>query len=101
MSGQESALAFISDLRPKPSLVFELPRSAPVRLTPANGGSQNRRRKLWDLSATLHCSIIGTCLSTSELRRIVAKATGEPAGKLSDHDIHKIGVSLASNPANG
>jgi hypothetical protein len=94
-------MAFISDLRSKPPLVFDLPRAGPARLTPANIGPETRRRRLWDLSTLLHCSIIGTCLSTSELRRIVAKATGRPTAKLSDHEIHKIGVTLASNPAMG
>ena len=98
---QERPLAFVSDLRPRPPFVFDLPREGAVRLTPATRETETRRRKLWDLSATLHCSIVGTCLSTSELRRIVAKATGQPADRLSDHEIHKIGVSLACDPAKG
>jgi hypothetical protein len=98
---KESALTFIADLRSKPHFVFDLPRTGPVRLTPAQEGTETRRRKLWDLSPTLHCSIIGTCLSTSELRRIVGKATAQPADKLSDHDVHKIGVAMSSDPAKG
>jgi len=26
------------------------------------------RRKIWEFATNLHCSIIGTCLSTAELR---------------------------------
>src|ERR1700726_2939472 len=31
------------------------------------------RRKIWDFSTHLHCSIIGTCLSTGELRHFLSK----------------------------
>jgi len=54
------------------------------------------RRKLWDLSTYLHCSVIGTCLTAHELRRIVVKAEGSHAETLSDHQIHMEGVRLAS-----
>ena len=53
------------------------------------------RRKLWDLSTYLHCSVIGTCLTANELRRIVVKAAGSSAAKWSDHDIHTEGMRLA------
>lgn len=67
------------------------PRSA---FEPSAFQAQGRRR-LWDLSANLHCSIIGTCLSTGELRRIVVKIRGEAARSWSDHAIHKEGVTMA------
>ena len=54
------------------------------------------RRKLWDLSAYLHCSVIGTCLTAHELRRIVVKAAGSHAETWSDHHIHTEGARLAS-----
>ena len=54
------------------------------------------RRKLWDLSTYLHCSVIGTCLTVHELRRIVVKAAGSIAETWSDHDIHTEGARLAS-----
>ena len=41
---------------------------AEENITPAPG-----RRKLWDFATHLHCSIIGTCLSTAELRHILIK----------------------------
>ena len=69
----------------------------PLRLTPpVTFQPEAARRKLWELSKSIHCSIIGTCLGTSELRRIVAKATGEPQDRYSDHEMHKRGVALAS-----
>lgn len=58
--------------------------------------SVKTRRRLWSFSAHLHCSIIGTCLTTAELRKILVKANGERVRQLSDHDIHKVGVRLAS-----
>ena len=54
------------------------------------------RRKLWDLSTYLHCSVIGTCLTAHDLRRIVVKAAGSHAQTWSDHQIHMEGARLAS-----
>jgi hypothetical protein len=58
------------------------------------------RTKIWELMDTLHCSIVGTCLSTAELRKILGKL-GLAAPDDSDHDLHSRGVSLAgqSSPA--
>ena len=53
-----------------------------------------RRTRIWDLSHHLHCSIVGTCLSTGELRQVLAKA-GSAAEAASDHDLHGQGVALA------
>jgi Uncharacterized protein conserved in bacteria (DUF2325) len=52
------------------------------------------RTRIWEFGVNLHCSIIGTCLSTAELRHIVAKVeTGAAAA--SDHDLHMRGVMMA------
>src|SRR5882757_11427976 len=53
-----------------------------------------RRTKIWELSSHLHCSIVGTCLSTAELRQILVKA-GLAVEGASDHDLHRQGVGLA------
>jgi hypothetical protein len=58
-------------------------------------GPGRKRTRLAALSPSLHCSIIGTCLSTGELRRIVARAMGRELAGLSDHEIHGEGVRLA------
>ncbi|HEY1412847.1 MAG TPA: DUF2325 domain-containing protein, partial [Rhodopila sp.] len=53
-----------------------------------------RRTKIWEFNTNLHCSIIGTCLSTGELRQVLRKfslATHE----CSDHDLHRTAVTLA------
>jgi hypothetical protein len=57
-----------------------------------------RRQRLWELSPTLHCSIIGTCLTQGELREIlrrIARSAGLNVVGLSDHELHSLGVRLA------
>ncbi|MDB5532888.1 MAG: hypothetical protein JWO28_1203 [Hyphomicrobiales bacterium] len=55
-----------------------------------------QRRKLWGFSTNLHCSIIGTCMTVGELRKIVRKAFDGPTDHLTEHDLHQKGVQLAS-----
>lgn len=52
------------------------------------------RTKLHQLDAHLHCSVLGTCLSTAELRKLMARHM--PVKDLSDLDIHHTAVGLAS-----
>jgi len=54
------------------------------------------RRTLADLSPMVHCSIIGTCLTLAELRRLVRKLVSGSIESLSDHDVHTKAVRLAS-----
>ena len=54
------------------------------------------RAKLWDLNATLHCSVIGTCLSTAELRKVMGKIIGADITRCTDHDLHGQAVGLCS-----
>jgi len=61
---------------------------------------RSRRTKIWELSHHLHCSIVGTCLSTGELRQILAKL-GPVADDCSEHDLHGRGVNLASQREGG
>jgi hypothetical protein len=53
-----------------------------------------RRTKIWEFNTNLHCSIIGTCLSTGELRQVLKKL-GVAAPDSSDHELHGAAVSLA------
>ena len=57
------------------------------------------RTKLWELTDAFHCSVIGTCLSIAELRKILAKL-GLVRPDDTDHDLHSRGVSLASQNTN-
>lgn len=54
-----------------------------------------RRTKIWEFSQNLHCSIIGTCLSTVELRRTLT-SLGLARADWTDHDLHHKAVSLAA-----
>jgi hypothetical protein len=53
------------------------------------------RRRIWDLAGHYHCSIVGTCLSTAALRKLLAKLDMAGPGD-SEHDLHGRGVGLAS-----
>ncbi|WP_165769625.1 DUF2325 domain-containing protein [Arboricoccus pini] len=63
----------------------------------------SRRRSLWELDSVLHCSIIGTCLTTGELRAIMGRV--DPALKdrqaHDDHDVHHAAVLAAGRPEKG
>jgi hypothetical protein len=54
-----------------------------------------RRTKIWEFNTNLHCSIIGTCLSTAELRRVLKKF-GMASQDCTDHELHSIAVTLAA-----
>jgi Uncharacterized protein conserved in bacteria (DUF2325) len=49
---------------------------------------EKRRRRIWEISGQLHCSIIGTCLSTTELRQIFIKMQLPGVHKETDHELH-------------
>lgn len=53
-----------------------------------------RRGRIWDFHSNLHCSIIGTCLSTTELRKALGRLNLAPSGS-SDHELHSTAVGLA------
>jgi hypothetical protein len=59
-----------------------------------SGGQKVSRKRIWDLSAHYHCSIIGTCLTAGELRKLLVKLDLAAPGD-SDHDLHGRGVGLA------
>jgi hypothetical protein len=54
-----------------------------------------RRTRIWEFNQNLHCSIIGTCLSTTELRQTLTRLS-LANGDWTDHDLHHKGVSLAA-----
>ena len=62
------------------------------------------RMRLHQLNGHLHCSIIGTCLSTGELRKLVGKIgkVGQgDAARGSDLEVHHEAVSLAGDKLAG
>jgi hypothetical protein len=60
-----------------------------------------RRTSIWDMHHSVHCSIIGTCLSSAELRRLMIKLAVHGADTAGDHDLHKQGVTLAGRAHGG
>ena len=71
----------------------------PMRLLQAAhcpaGQLELKRRRIWELANTFHCSVIGTCLTTAELRQILLKAKLPGVDKETDHELHARAVLLA------
>lgn len=57
--------------------------------------ARRRRAKLGELDPHLHCSVIGTCLTTHELRKLVPKFADLDRQHASDLEIHHVAVELA------
>ena len=74
-----------------PGKPWEEVNTAPARKTV-------RRRRLWELRADYHCSICGTCLSLSDLRRVTGKAGLRVDPAATEHDVHSGFVRFASEP---
>jgi hypothetical protein len=62
-------------------------------------GAPPGRRKIWDFATHFHCPIIGTCLSTGELRHILIKLGRQESATALEHDLHASGVLIASHAA--
>lgn len=56
----------------------------------------NVRKKIWQLTSSLHCSVIGTCLSRRELRQLRNKKSFAMDAGLSDFEIHRELSALAA-----
>jgi hypothetical protein len=93
-----------SGMQPAPFV----PRSAPPALIIKDGagfhsldrdsGEPDRvrarassRTRIWEFGTNLHCSIIGTCLSTAALRDVLEKLKVNGATVASDHELHSKG----------
>lgn len=53
------------------------------------------RKKLWELDPYFHCSIIGTCLTLTELRQLQRRLGGAAQVPTSDYDLHRTFVVAA------
>src|SRR5262245_1664879 len=56
-----------------------------------------QRKKLWEFPTYLHYSVVGTCLSTSELRKIISRVKGHDLKGLSDLTLHEEAVPIAGH----
>ena len=64
-------------------------------------GPPRQRTRLWEFGTNLHCSIIGTCLTTAELRQISVKLGRREAPDATEHDMHASAVLLAGKRHDG
>ena len=64
-------------------------------------GLPRQRTRLWEFGTNLHCSIIGTCLTTAELRQISVKLGRREAPDATEHDMHASAVLLAGKRHDG
>src|ERR1700728_3389461 len=89
---------------PRPMVLTSIPPTLITRDdTIATAGATvgpTRRTKIWEFNVNLHCSIIGTCLSTGELRQILKKL-GLAVPDSTDHELHGAAVSLAGRHDKG
>lgn len=78
----------------KPFAFSNVPPRLVTHDAPALPSAPPRRTKIWEFNSNLHCSIIGTCLSTGELRQLLKKL-GVASQACTDHELHGIAVTLA------
>ena len=78
----------------------DIPAANP-RVIAQSAVASKRRAQIRDLHHSLHCSIVGTCLTTGELRRLLLRLNMQRAETLDDHGVHQLGVMLASGPSIG
>src|SRR5262249_53404156 len=74
----------------------------PGRELPLDAEAPSKQRtRIWDLHHSLYCSIIGTCLTTAELRAILLRLGAQGAQGADDHGIHQLGVTLVGGAREG
>ena len=84
---------------PRPFALAALPPTLVSRTDTPPDAAPTRRAKIWEFNSNLHCSIIGTCLSTGELRQILKKLGVAPPDS-TDHELHGTAVTLAGRHDN-
>jgi hypothetical protein len=76
-------------------------RELSLRVEQILAPASRSRRKIWKFDSNLHCSIIGTCLTNSELRQVLVKLGLNEAATATEHDLHVSGVLLAGKHHEG
>jgi hypothetical protein len=87
-------------MRPADRLQHRHPLAGDACCAPAASAeaAAARRLRLADLDRHMHCSIIGTCLTTTALRTLIARLTDIDARSATDLEIHHAAVDLAGKP---
>ena len=100
MSNRAAILSSVLAMPAQPQSSPLLPgRQLPLDIEAIEPSKQ--RTRIWDLHHSLYCSIIGTCLTTAELRAILLRLGVQGAQGADDHGIHQLGVTLVSGPRVG
>ncbi|MCJ2020639.1 DUF2325 domain-containing protein [Methylobacterium sp. E-065] len=68
---------------------------------PEPDSADKSRDRIWELAENLHCSIVGTCLTNSEARAILAKLGRADARTISEHHLHGEIVQIAGRKDGG
>jgi hypothetical protein len=88
--------------QPRPPAVPSLAdRASSWQVPPSLAPKTTGRRKIWEFDGSLHCSIIGTCLSNGELRQILVKLSLEEAAVATEHELHASSVRIAGKRQEG
>ena len=77
-------------------VAFGVGQGTPGLLPAAVPDTQEQRAKIWNIDASLHCSIIGTCLTAAELRVLAERYGPGHASTFTDHEIHGTAVRAIS-----
>lgn len=67
-----------------------------VATTKTNDSYNQRRKKLWQIPGTYHCSVMGICFGRRELRKFKAKRSFEFSRNHSDYYVHNRLSSIAA-----
>ena len=83
-------------LPPKPLIFMDAPPLLVRRDDPQPAAVPPRRTKIWDFNTNLHCSIVGSCLSTGDVRHLLKKL-GVASPDSTDHELHGTAVGIAGH----
>jgi Uncharacterized protein conserved in bacteria (DUF2325) len=92
-SSVASLAGTVFSVPPRTISLGSIPPSLVVRGQTPHVEGPARRTKIWEFNTNLHCSIVGTCLSTGELRQVLKKL-GVATPDSTDHELHGAAVSL-------
>jgi Uncharacterized protein conserved in bacteria (DUF2325) len=99
---ESAGAAAPASIFPKQSVLPQLAeRELPVRVQQILAPASRGRSKIWEFDASLDCAIVGTCLSTAELRHVLIKLGLKEAATATEHDLHASGGLLAGKHHEG
>ena len=73
----------------------------PAFMPPVVDAAEKPRDRIWELADTLHCSIVGTCLTNAEARSLLAKLGRADARTMTEHRLHGEIVQMAGRKDGG